>query len=157
MPITKTRVVGSGFSTFSYRGQTIAWLESVKDLGQAPVVAPEAIHPLSHRHPAEIVTPRAVKMGSLSVTVRELWNENAWEQLVGLAGTQDIVEIWERLAATPQAITCQVIIKPPNGKWRGRTYHGVVVTTIDDTESIAIGDLSVPRVMTLAYTNRTKL
>ena len=34
MPQTQVRVVGSGFSTFLYNNQSLAWLESITDSGQ---------------------------------------------------------------------------------------------------------------------------
>jgi hypothetical protein len=159
MPQTKTRVIGSGFTTFNYRGQPIAFLDGFTDTGQRPVGAGmEPVHPLDKRYPAELATARALNYGTLTVTIRELWNEPVWYQLVGLTGTKDILAVWDALAADPAAITCQMLIKPPGSPtWRGKTYHNCVITDIDDSENVAIGQLTMPRNVTIAYTHTTPL
>lgn len=160
MPQTQTRVVGSGFTTFNYRGVPIAFLDSFTDTGQRPFsntgAGFEAVTPLGDRHPREIATTRVLTEGTLQLTIRELWNEPVWHQLVGLAGTYSIVDVYERLAADPNSVTCQMIIKPPGGRpWRGKVYHGCVVTDIDDRETVAIGALTFPRVISVVYTHTT--
>lgn len=157
MTQTKTRVVGSGFTTFNYRGQPIAFLESFTDTGQQPLSRYEAITPLGSRHPVEIATSRVLSEGSLTLTVRELWNGPVWQQLVGLAGTDDIVAIYERIAAEPASVTCQMVIRSPGGLVRGKTYHGCIVTGIDDSETVTIDRLTVPRTMTITYTHTTPI
>lgn len=160
MPQTKVRVVGSGFTTFNYRGVPIAFLDSFTDSGQRPFsntgAGWEAITPLGDKHPREIVTTRVLAEGTLALTILELWNEPVWFQLGGLAGTWDIVSVYERLAADPSEVTCQMIIKPPGSSvWRGKVYHGCVVTDIGDGETVRVGALSFPRVITVVYTHAT--
>lgn len=158
MPYNKVRVVGSGFTTFSYQNKVIAFLERVDDSGQDPGTPPESITPLGSRYPIEIVTPRYLAMGTLTLTIRELWNEPVWWQLTNLAGTNDIISVFEVLAAEPSEVTCQMIIQPPGSStYRGKTYHGCVVTGIDQRESIYVGALSVPRALTVAYTHTKPL
>jgi hypothetical protein len=56
MPQPQVRVVGSGFSTFSYQGKPIAYLEQVEDSGQrafSDAGAPyQFIQPIGSRHPS---------------------------------------------------------------------------------------------------------
>lgn len=158
MPYSRVRVVGSGFTSFNYNGQPLAWLTELRDGGQRPAVRPEAITPLGHRYPIEIVTPRYLEMGSLTMTIQELWNEPVWWQLQGMAGTQNIVDVFDRLAAEPSEVTCTLIIKPPGSNvWRGKVYHGVVITDIDDSETVTIGTLQIGKTITAAYTHTTPL
>lgn len=157
MPQTKVRVVGSGFSSFNWRGQPIAYLDSVSDSGQEPVAQPEAVQPLGAVHPVEIATPRAVGAGELRLTVRELWDAPAWTQLSGLAGTTNIIDIFNAMANDPADVTCQMIIKSPTGTIRGKTYHNCVVIRVDQTENLTIGALSVPRLITVWYTHFTPI
>ncbi len=157
MPQTKVRVVGSSFTTFRWRGKPIAFLEAVRDSGQQPIAAPEPIHPLDSKFPVEFATPRAMTEGTLDFTVRELWNGPVWQQLAGLETANDIIDVWARLAADPTVVTCQTIIKPPTGNiWRTKTYHNVIVSTLDDSETISIGALSIPRSITCLYTHATR-
>ena len=162
MPNTQVRVVGSGYSTFSYQGQPIAFLEQVEDSGQrafSDAGAPyQFIQPIGARHPVEIATSRVLQGGTLQLTIRELWNAPVWNQLQGLAGTQNIVDVFEALAANPAYVTCQTVIKPPGGgRPRGKNYHNCVVVDISDNDTITVGGLAVTKGIVVAYTHSTKL
>lgn len=154
MPNTKVRVVGSGFTTLSYRGKPIAWLESFQDTGQQPVTRPEFVHLLGDKHPTEIVTARALSAGSITITIRELWNAPVWQQLPGLENANNIIDVYEALAADPSAVSCQMLIKPPGENYyRGKTYMNCTITSIDDSETVTMETLSIARVITMAYTH----
>jgi len=151
-------VVGSGFTTFNYRGQPIAFLDKFSDSGQPPVAPPDIVHPLGDRYPREIATARALGPGTLMMTIRELWNEPVWFQLVGLAGSQDIVDIYQAIAAEPSEITCQMIIKPPGSPtWRGKTYHNVVIYDIPTDETVSLGAMTMARNISALYTHVTPI
>jgi hypothetical protein len=157
-PKQRARNLGSNFTAFRYAGKNIAYLEQVNDQGQRPVgQGIQSIHPLGHRHPTEFVTARAIQAGSLTLSIRELWHEEIWEQMAGLAGTKDIIEVFERLAAQQNYVTCTKIITPPGGNKYGKTYHRCVISDIADGETFDIGTLSVPKTITVAYTHTTKL
>lgn len=128
------------------------------DLGQ-PF---QFIHPLGQRHPVEIATSRVLQGGTLVLTIRELWNQAVWRQLAGLAGTNNIVEIFEALARNPNYVTCQTIIKPPGtqnnpASWRGKIYHNCVVVDINDGDTITVGALAVTKGITVAYTHTSPI
>lgn len=166
MPQTKVRVVGSGFTTFNYRGQAIAFCEQVEDSGQrafSDLGQPyQFIHPLGSSHPVEIATSRVLQGGTLMLTIRELWAAPVWQQLAGLAQSQNIVDIFKVLADDPNYVTCQTIIKPPGteatpGSWRGKNYQNCVVVDINDGDTITVGSLAVTKGITVAYTHSTAL
>jgi hypothetical protein len=156
---TRTRVVGSGFTTVNYRGKAIMWLDAFSDSGQRPVGAGmEVVHPIGDLYPREIVTARALNAGSITFTIRELWNEPVWWQLTGLEGSATIVDVWNSIAAEPGDITAQMLIKPPGSNtYRGKTYHNLVITDVSDDENVSIGALTVPRTITAAYTHATPI
>jgi hypothetical protein len=166
MPQTKVRVVGSGFTTFNYRGKPIAFLESIEDSGQrafSDLGQPyQFIHPLGAKHPVEIATSRVLQGGTLVLSIRELWNAPIWQQLNGLAQAMNIVDIFEVLARDPNYVTCQSIIKPPGTEnrpsaWRGKNYHNCTIVDINDGDTVTVGALSVAKGITVAYTHTTKL
>lgn len=166
MPQTKVRVVGSGYTTFFYQGQAIAFCEGVEDSGQrafSDLGQPyQFIHPLGATHPVEIATSRVLQGGTLMLTIRELWNGYVWEQLSGLAGSKNIVDIFTALARNPNYVTCQTIIKPPGtenspSQWRGKTYQNCTVVDINDGDTITVGALAVTKGITVAYTHTTAL
>ena len=158
MPRTRVRVAGNGFSSFSYRGQPIAFLDQIQDTGQRPMGRGlEGIIPIGYFHPIEVVTGRVVDFGTLNLQIRELWNEPVWYQLSGLRGVgETITNVWQALARDPSQVTCQMIIKPPGSAvWRGRNYHNCVVSDVDDSENITSDGLSIPRRITVVYTHKT--
>jgi hypothetical protein len=96
--------------------------------------------------------------GTVMLTIRELWNQPVWWQLAGLAGTWNMVDIFNALAANPNYVTAQLIIKPPGtenspGSWRGKNYQNVTVVDINDGETVTVGALAVTKGITVAYTH----
>lgn len=157
----QVRVVGSNYTAFAWAGKPIAYLEVVTDSGQQALSNEGAgyqfIHPLGYATPTDIVTSRALDGGTLALSIRELWNQNVWEHMAGLAGTSNIIEVFERLAATPQYITATKIITPPGGTRRGKVYHRCVVLQIQDGEEVSIGALSIAKSVLVGYTHTTKI
>lgn len=128
------------------------------DLGQPY----QFIHPLGQEHPVEIATSRVLAGGTLMLTIRELWNAPVWQQLAGMAKSNNIVDIFKAMAADPRYVTCQTIIKPPGTEstpsaWRGKTYQNCVVVDINDGDTITVGALAVTKGITVAYTHSTPL
>lgn len=157
MPTSQTRVVGSGFSVLRWQGQKIAFLESVEDQGQQPIANVQAVQPLDEPYPIEFAVPKAMSFGTFAMTIRELWDRPVWQHLAGLETAQDLLGVWDVMARLPGTITCQTIIKPPQGGyWRVKTYHNVVISSIDDRESISIGEMTVAKSITCQYTHATR-
>lgn len=168
MPQTKVRVVGSGYTAFKYAGKTIAFCEAIEDSGQRAFSDQggnqpyQFIYPLGSKRAVEIATSRVLSGGTLMLTIRELWNQAVWEQLAGLAGTNNIVQIFERLSQNPNYVTCQTVIKPPGtenqpARWRGKNYQNCTVVDINDGDTITVGGLAVTKGITIAYTHTTPL
>lgn len=168
MPQTQVRVVGSGFTSFSYQGKPIAFCETIEDSGQRAFSdvgggqAYQFIHPLGAQHPVEIATSRVLAGGTLMLTIRELWNAPVWQQLSGLAQSQNIVDIFRVLAANPNYVTCQTIIKPAGterqpSRWRGKNFHNATIVDINDGDTITVGALAVTKGITVAYTHTSAL
>jgi hypothetical protein len=162
----KVRVVGSNYTAFLYQGQPIAFCEGIEDSGQkafSDLGQPfQFIHPLGSPHPVEIATSRVLQGGTLILTIRELWNAPVWQQLAGLAGTNNIADVFAALSANPAYVSCQTIIKPPGSEnnasaWRGKTYLNATVVDIQDGDTITVGALAVTKGITVAYTHTTPL
>ena len=157
MPSSQSRVVGSGFSVLRWQGQRILYLDSVTDSGQSPVAPVQGIQPLDEEYPIEFAVPRAMGAGSLSLSIRETWNKPVWQHLKGFETANNLLDVWKAMAAMKGTITCQTIIKPPQGSyWRLKTYHNVVISNIEDQDSIAIASMTVTREIACFYTHATR-
>lgn len=160
MPPTKTRIVGSGFTTFMFMGKAISFLDEIHDSGQAPIRQYEAVTPLGDYFPREFALPRVKSEGQLQFIIRELWNDPVWWQLSGFANTFNIIDVYNANAGSPSPITCSTIIRKPygtaavNAKDRGWTYNNTNLITIDDREVVQIGALTMPRTLTAVYSNK---
>lgn len=164
MPQPQVRVVGSGFSTLKFNNKEIAWLDSFSDSGQRPQNGPsrtdhEAIYELSDlSHPKEIITPYILGPGTITCTIRELWNQQVWEHLAGFdSNDHTIIDIFDKMRAMSSAITCESIIRAPGGATRGKLFHNCIVTQIPDGDDVSIGTLSVMKSLSIMYTHSTKL
>lgn len=168
MPQTQTRVVGSNFSTFTWLGQPIFWLDSVVDSGQEAIGGQggyETVTPLGSYFAQDIATSRVLAPGTLTATIREKWDGPAWTQLQGLTVNppgsinqggvpNNIVDVFQIMASLGP-ISCQLVIKPPGQTtWRGNQYFNCTVVHIDDSETIRIDALTIPRNITILYTNK---
>ena len=157
-PKQKARNFGSNFTTFRYAGKSIAYLEQIGDTGQQPVAQPQEVHPLGYRHPQEIITSRAIRAGTLTLGIREIWHEEIWQQMAGLANTHDIIDVFEALASQENYVTCTKIITPPDGRKYGKTYHRCLITQINEgDDNITIESLSKIKTIQVMYTHTTPL
>lgn len=157
---TQVRVVGSGYTTLHYGNQDpIAFLDSFNDSGQTAIGGPngrgwEAITPLGERHAIEIATSRVLGPGTITASIRELWNAPVWGGLRGLANANDILDVWEALEADSTAVTCYMRIKTPGGRPnRKKTFFNCTITSIDDGEQVQIGTISVAKNIEIIYTH----
>lgn len=156
MVASKVRLGGSGYTVLSWRGTTLAYLRNLEDTPPRPVAQIEAIQPIDAETPLEIVTPMAVGAGQLRLQFYELWNEPVWARLPGLEGTRNLLEVFKRQLSLGE-ITCRKIIKNPNGAYRVRVYHGIVIADIDEGERVQIETMSLPKTITLQYTHTSTI
>lgn len=152
------RVGGSGFTWFNFRGTVVGFTQALAITSPAPVADPQAIQPLNFRRPAEIVVPRAIGAGTLTVTGIELWNQPVWARLVGLANAADLADVFQLMWNSGLAdLQAQVVVDPPTGRGTGgnkyvRTFHGIKISNIDDGENIDITTMSMGKTVTMMYT-----
>src|SRR5690349_15630268 len=132
MADSQVRVGGSGWTRFAWRGQQLGWARSISDTTPAPVAQAQDIQPLDQETPVEIVTPRAVGSGTFRISLWEKWDAPTWQALQGLENTWNILDIFKKQVSLGE-ITCQKIIKKPNGSFRITNYYGCVVTDVNNS------------------------
>lgn len=157
MPKTKTRIVGSGFTSIVWRGTPLAFLDSFDDKGQTPLNTPyEAVFPIGVLRAVEIATNQVLDIGTASFSIREEWNQPVWQQFPGLEEAADISDVFRIVSEDPTETTFQRVIKPPGAnQWRGTTYHNVVVSSIPDDENVTVAKITQTKTVTAVYTHKT--
>jgi hypothetical protein len=145
-----TRIGGSGFTTMSWQGQTLAFLQIIQDTAPVPVAQAQAIQPIDSDVPLEVVTAQAVGAGTLKLTFYELWNGPVWSNLPGLGGGTRLLDVL-RQQAQGGDISLRKFIRVPNGGMRTKVYLGCVITDADDGDNVNIGTMTVPKAITVMY------
>ena len=161
---TISRVVGSGFTTLNFNGKVIARLQGFNDNGQSVAFGPETVYSIGNNYADEVVTSRVMAPGTLVCEIREAWHAPVWKTLLvtaGLApttanGMNNIVDAYAAIDAMPD-FYAQMVIKNPNkgGGYRGKVFHDLTITDLDDGENVTVGGLSVPRRVTFTYIKAT--
>lgn len=151
---SKTRIGGAGFTTMTFRGQRLAYLQTLQDTPPQPVAGAQVVQSIDDPTPMEIVTSLAVGAGTLRLTFYELWNEPVWSRLPGLEGTNTLLEVLQKQVQLGE-VRCTKLIKAPSGLFRIRNYHGCVLTDIDEGEQINIGTMTLPKTITMQYIKTT--
>lgn len=156
MPQQLFRVAGSGYTAFTYNGKVLAYVQQIQDTAPQPVAAPAPIHPLDQQHPIEVAFPRAHGMGTLAVQFFDQWSIDVWEQLPGFEGAVDLLDVFDR-NLRQGAVSVVRVIKTPDGGTRSTVYHNVVITNVDESETVQIGTMVINKTITMQYTHRTKI
>ncbi len=151
---SKTRIGGAGFTTMTFRGTRLAYLQTLQDTPPQPVAGAQVVQAIDDEVPQEIVTSMAVGAGTMRMTFFELWNEPVWSRLPGLEGTNTLLDVLKRQIQLGE-ISCRKLIKSPMGITRARVYHGCVLTDIDEGEQINIGTMTIPKTITMQYIKTT--
>ena len=154
MPQTRSRVVGSGNTILLVNGQRVAFMTNVQDTPPTVIGGPDVIQGIDDKHPVEIVTANALGVGTLVLTLVELWDENVWERIVGYAGATTLLDVYERNLQNDD-ITCQKIIKQPNGDRRGKVYHGCKIISVTEGETISATSMTKSPTLTMNYLKYT--
>ena len=150
MPQTRSRIVGSGNTVLLVNGQRIAFMTSVADTPPTAVGQSQVIQGIDDKYPVEIVTANAVGVGSLTLSLVELWDENVWERILGFAGAATLRDVYERNLQNDD-ITGQKIIKMPNGDRRGKVYHGCKIISVSEGETITNEAMTTKPTITMNY------
>lgn len=178
---TQTRIVGGGHTLFFFNSKPVALLDSVSDAGQQPAGTPyEAITSVGDLRPRELVTQPVIREGTMTLTLREVWNAPVWWRLGAEASGLDvpkngifappsggrsynIQDIFQylnaRLRRGEPGITCLSMIYEPSGvpgeyvAVRGKQYFNCVLNTVADGDQITVAGLSTTKTIGVVYTH----
>lgn len=151
--MANVRVPG-GFTVFHWNNEVIGYADEVRVTSVRPVADAQVIQPMNALRPLEIATPRAHGAGTIVLVLIELYNQTAWGRLAELGGTNDIIDIMERVAALNNGVSVTKYVRPPRGNDYSETFYNCVVTDLADNENIRIDTmpLAINKELTLMYT-----
>ena len=152
------RVVGSGYTLFSYNGQNINFCQEVQDTPPQPVAPPQPVQPIDAQHPLEIAVPSAAGAGQLTLTIIEQWSQEVWAQFPGYSAINDIVDLLN-VSASIGGVTCVKLITPPSSTGvasRMVIYHGCMIVNANLGEDVRIESMTVGKTVQLMYTSQSR-
>lgn len=150
------RVFGSGYTIFRWDNQIIGSAESVQVNAVRPVTGAVVIQPLNALRPIEIAVPAAHAEGQLILTLKEMYGQSVWQRLAGLAGSENIVDIMNTMAAREDPVKIIKVIRHPDGRTWHETFLGCQIVDMDDSETITIDAMIIDKTLTVWYTHSDK-
>ena len=171
---TRARQTGSAFTAWRITGtgttnKILALCQEVSHRSPQPVAGAVEVHPLNYLRPTEILVPRAITHGEITMTVLETYNNNIWSILRDVfpsipAGTNDLADLftWMMTNAavndtTGSTISLQRVIRDPNSTvWRFKTFEKARIVDVRDDESVTVDSLVNPLTLTVWYTKLTE-
>jgi hypothetical protein len=155
-PLTnlRTRVVGSSYTVWTALGNPIVWCVDIDHESPRAVAEAVPIQPLNYIRPAEILVPRAVSYGKITMNVIETYGNKPWEYLNGFfpknsytgpGGLNDLADVLNYMAdqltdnnAQSQIKLYRIIRTPGNAgatqDWYLTEFDGVRIVDIRENE-----------------------
>jgi len=170
MAINRVRQTGSAFTAWQFTGSSAATnpnfilCQEVSHRAPQPIAQPVEIHPLNYLRPTEIVVPRAISHGEITLTIMESFNKTIFDQL-GLGYAQntihDLADFFNWMMTNTAAVDdngskielVRVIRDPnPTGGYRKKRFVGARVIDIRDDETTTVDSTVNPLQITVWYT-----
>lgn len=170
MAINRVRQTGSAFTAWQFTGPAGAsasnfiLCQQVAHRAPSPIAQPVEIHPLNYLRPTEIVVPRAISHGEITLTIMESFNKSIFNQLgfnYGSNKITDLADFFNWMMTNPNAVDengskielIRVIRDPnPSGAYRKKTFVGARVVDIRDDETTTVDSTVNPLTVTVWYT-----
>jgi len=148
------RVGGSGFTWFQFRGTAMGYAQALGYTSPQPVAQPVAVQPLNYVRPVEVVTPRAIGNGTLTVQFIDHWNLPVWSRLGFNAN--DLADVFAGQWQHDQGdLHGSVIVRGPQGGAKKRLlirhFIGLKVVDIRDDETVDITTMLLNKPVTFWY------
>lgn len=170
----RARQTGSAFTAWRITGggqsapnKILALCQEVSHRSPQPVAGAVEVHPLNYLRPTEIIVPRAITHGEITMTVLETYDKNIWGTLREVFGEASFPSTIKDLAdfftwmmtnssvnnAIGSTISLQRIIRDPRSSvWRTKTFSNARIVDVRDDESATVDSLVNPLTMTVWYT-----
>ena len=161
---TRPAIGGGGVTVMKWDGQIVGFCNGVV-VTYPTAVSPEVtVQPLDAVRPVEIITSVAIGGGTIAFTLTSLYNQQIWDRLVNIAGTNDLADIFQIVREVYQTgkgngFTVQRIIYPPVGNSApaySEEFLGCVVTQVADGLTINTQTMLMDKQMTVAFAKMTR-
>lgn len=176
MAINRVRQTGSAFTAWQFTGATsnqaspnFILCQEISHRAPQPIAQPVEIHPLNYLRPTEIVVPRAISHGEITLTIMESFNKSIFDQLgfnYRENSIHDLADFFNWMMTSPEAIDdlgskiqlLRVIRDPnPTQRYRKKIFEGAKIIDIRDDETTTVDSTVNPLQVTVWYTKLSKV
>jgi hypothetical protein len=168
MAINRVRQTGSAFTAWAFIGgassqNTFILCQEVAHRSPQPIAPAVEVHPLNYLRPTEIIVPRAISHGEITLTIMESFDKSIYDQL-GLnynANINDLADLFNWMMTNPLATgddgsqikLVRVIRDPnPNSGFRTREFLGARIVDVREDETTRVDSTINPLQITVWYT-----
>ena len=167
----RARQTGSAFTAWTFTDgnnveRVLALCQEVAHRAPQPVTGAVEVHPLNYIRPTEIIVPRAITHGEVTLTVLEQYDKSIFDALKDVLAiptttvVSDLADLFNWMMTNQAATTAdgsrielQRIIRDPNGtQWRKRTFKNARIVDVRDEEQVRVDTLVNPISLTVWYT-----
>jgi len=169
MAINRVRQTGSAFTAWAFIGaasqqSTFILCQEVAHRSPQPIAPAVEVHPLNYLRPTEIIVPRAISHGEITLTIMESFDKSIYEQL-GLAyGTtkiNDLADLFNWMMTNPAAtgddgsqIKLVRVIRDPNPRsgFTTKEFLGARIVDVREDETTRVDSTINPLQVSVWYT-----
>lgn len=169
MAINRARQTGSAFTAWQITtpagaNPNFILCQQVSHRSPQPIAQPVEVHPLNYLRPTEIIVPRAVSHGEITLTVMESFSNTVFNQLgIDYNGKTivDLADFFNWMMTDPKAVDAngsriqliRVIRDPnPTGQYRKKIFTGARIVDVRDDETTTVDSTLNPLQVTVWYT-----
>jgi hypothetical protein len=165
MAINRARQTGSAFTAWKFTGpansSNFILCQEVSHRSPQPIAAAVEVHPLNYIRPTEIIVPRAISHGEITLTVMESFGKTVFEQLGISYGIKitDLGDLFNWLMTNPAAadtsgskIELVRIVRDPVNNYYAKKFIGARIVDVRDDETTRVDSTVNPLQISVWYT-----
>ena len=168
MAINRVRQTGSAFTAWAFIGDasaqsTFILCQEVAHRSPQPIAPAVEVHPLNYLRPTEIIVPRAISHGEITLTIMESFDKSIYNQLGLKYGTtiNDLADLFNWMMTSSAATgpdgskikLVRVIRDPiPSNGFRTKEFLGARIVDVREDETTRVDSTINPLQVTVWYT-----
>jgi hypothetical protein len=169
MAINRVRQTGSAFTAWAFIGDaseqsTFILCQEVSHRSPQPIAPAVEVHPLNYLRPTEIIVPRAISHGEITLTIMESFDKSIYQQLslkFGSTTINDLADLFNWMMTNPTATgddgskmkLVRVIRDPnPTSGYRTKEFLGARIVDVREDETTRVDSTINPLQVTVWYT-----
>jgi hypothetical protein len=172
MAINRVRQTGSAFTAWAFIGgaskqSTFILCQEVAHRSPQPIAPAVEVHPLNYVRPTEIIVPRAITHGEITLTIMESFDKSVYDQLglnlptSGAGKINDLADLFNWMMTNPTATgedgskikLVRVIRDPiPSNGFRTKEFLGARIVDVREDETTRVDSTINPLQISVWYT-----